>query len=283
MAQKKLAPKIRLMADLLHAEITGRLHACEHLETQAEQIEDPRVLYGWNFLTQEVLIRLAEASLKLVYLLHFNKPSPKGHSLRDLWAQLPEPVQTEVKVKRRNFPGSERDVSFPEYNMEDFQDVRYSYERLVGGQTIRFEARRLFLDCLATNQLAEEWLGETAVWPWAGVVSSVLAGYKILPIDNGRFDILIDDPVGSMDWAGAIIQPKDGQYVWTLYCGYTDEAGKLRTFEVPGLLYQWPIEELFSDSVSACAEQVHRAFQEPCPALLQIIQLAENSKRLTNR
>ena len=64
MPQKQLSPEIRQMAELLHAETVGRLYACEHLESESERIEDPRVLYGWSLLTQEVLIRLGEASLK---------------------------------------------------------------------------------------------------------------------------------------------------------------------------------------------------------------------------
>ena len=66
MSDDKLAPEIRRMEELLHTEILGRLLACEHLENEFEQIDDPRVFYGWNLLTQEVLIRLAEASFKLL-------------------------------------------------------------------------------------------------------------------------------------------------------------------------------------------------------------------------
>ena len=68
-SNKNVSPEVRQMAELQHAEIIGRLHACERLETEMESITDPRVLYGWNMLTQEVLIRLAEASLKLLYML----------------------------------------------------------------------------------------------------------------------------------------------------------------------------------------------------------------------
>ena len=67
MSEKSVSREIRQMAELQHAETVGRIHACEYLETKMENITDPRVLYGWNLLTQEVLIRLAEASLKFLW------------------------------------------------------------------------------------------------------------------------------------------------------------------------------------------------------------------------
>ena len=267
------------MAELLHAEVVGRLHACEKLEDETERIEDPRVLYGWSLLTQEVLIRLAEASLKLLYLIHFNRPSKRGHSLVDLWTQLPE----EVNAKRCDFPGGERGVSFEEYDMDDFQNVRYSYERHFTGPITTFETRRLFLDSFVATSLAEEWLGEIEAWPWAGTISTALTGYRISPIGDGRFDVLIDHPIEPMDWAGAIIEPTGEQYVWTLYCGFTDEAGKERSFQIPAPLYEWPIEELVADTVGECAEKVYRAYQEPCYALLKAIQEAESTKQLMDQ
>ena len=196
----------------------------------------------------------------------------------DLWEQLPEAVQDEVNAKRRHYPNGERGVSFAEYNMDDFQNVRYSYERLVGGQTIRFETQRLSFDSLAARNVAEEWIGDIAVWPWAGIVSTDLAGYEILPLSDGTFDVLIDDPIEPMDWAGAIIEAKDEQYVWTLYCGFTDKAGEMRSYKIPSLLYPWPIEDLFNDSVSKSAEQIYRAYQEPCIPLLKAIEEAGSAK-----
>ena len=167
---------LRQMAELLHAEIVGRIHACERLETEIESITDPRVLYGWNMLTQEVLIRLAEASLKLLYMLCFDEEPPHGHSLAALWKKLPSEAQEEVQAKRRHFPNGDRGVSFPDYDMDDFQDVRYSFERRVGGQTMSFEPRRLYLDAFAARDAAEDWLGPITAWPWAGLVDLALAG-----------------------------------------------------------------------------------------------------------
>ena len=278
MNDDKLAPEIRRMAELLHAEILGRLFACEHLENEFEQIDDPRVFYGWNLLTQEVLIRLAEASLKLLHLLHFNKPSKKAHSLVDLWSQLPEAIQDAVEAKRKGIPGGERGVSFKEFDMDDFQDVRYSHERLLGGRTISFETRRLYLDSLAVRSVAEELLGEIRVWPWAGMLSPALAGYKIIPIENERFDISIEEPIEPMDWAGAIIEANGGQYAWTLYCGFTGSDGERRSYKFPGLLYSWPLEEIMGDTVEACVEKVYEAFNDPCVPLLTAVKEAENSK-----
>ena len=63
--QRKISQQTRQQAELQFAEIVGRLNACEYLENGAEHIEDQKVLYGWGLLTQEVLIRLAEATLKL--------------------------------------------------------------------------------------------------------------------------------------------------------------------------------------------------------------------------
>ena len=218
-----------------------------------------------------------------MYLLHFNKPSKKGHSLIDLWIQLPKVVQDQVEAKRRNPPGAERPVSFPQYDKDDFHNVRYFYENLAGGQTIKFETRQLFIDSLAVRDVAEEWIGEIAIWPWAGIVSTDLAGYKILPISDGTYDVLIDDPIEPMDWSGATIEVKDERYVWTLYCGFTDELGELISFRISSLLYPWPINELLTHSVSESAEQIYRAYQEPCPALLKAIELTKNTKQSTGR
>ena len=76
MRSREITPELREMAELQHAELFGRLHACEILEDGLEQIADPHVLYGWSMLTQEVLIRLGEASLKLLHILQFGTNPP---------------------------------------------------------------------------------------------------------------------------------------------------------------------------------------------------------------
>ena len=276
MAQKQIQPKIRQMTELQYSEIVGRLHACETLENEAESVDDPRVLYGWNMLTQEVLLRAAEASLKLLYLLHFEKQSKRGHDLSRLWEQLPKSVQVEVETERKDLPGGEQGVSFAEYDEDTFRDVRYSHESRLGGQSMMFEHRRLYLDCLSIASLAEKWLGEIRVWPWAGFISPDLAGYKIIPVKEGKFDVVIDNPIEPMDWAGAVIEKVQGKYSWTLYFGYTDKEGESRGFKIPSFAYQWPINELFHETVGKCAEQIHRAYQEPGPPLLAAIKEAES-------
>ena len=278
MTKKHVSPEIRQMAELQHAEIVGRIHACEHLETDMEHIADPRVVYGWNMLTQEVLMRLAEASLKLLYMLYFDDRPPRGHSLAVLWNELPKEAQQEVQAKRRNFPDGERGVSFCDYDLDDFQDVRYSFQRRAGGQTMWFEPRRLYLDSFAARDVAEGWLGEITAWPWAGFVDLALAGYEILPTREGKFEVRVANPIEPLDWAGATIEPKDGQYIWTLYCGFTDSEGEKRSFKIESLHYTWPIEYLLSKTVEECAEKIHRAYQEPCIPLLKVIEEATRMK-----
>lgn len=278
MSKKQVSREIRQMAELQHAEIVGRIHACEYLETEMENITDPRVLYGWNLLTQEVLIRLAEASLKLLYMLCLDEKPPHGHSLAALWEKLPAEAQEEVQSKRLNFPDGERGVSFPDYDMDDFQDVRYSFQRRMGGQTMRFEPRRLYLDSFAARDVAEDWLGGITAWPWAGFVDLALAGYEIIPIGDGRFDVWVKNPIKPMDWAGAIIEPKDDQFLWTLYCGFTDSSGEKKSYKIECLHYPWKISYMLSNTVEECAEKIHRAYQEPCPALLEAIEEATYMK-----
>ena len=273
--RNQLDPRMKRMAELLHAEVTGRLHACEHLESEFERIRDPRVLYGWSLLTQEVLIRLAEATLKLLHLIHFGRPAKWGHGLGKLWAQLPKSVQDRVNARRRDFPGGESGVSFMLYDEKDFKDVRYSYEADVSGKMRTFEIRRLFLDSYAAAELADEWLGDIPVWPYAGLVNIDLTGLRILPLKEGRFEVILDEPVEAMDWAGATIEPKGDCYVWTLYCGYVGRSGEACSFEIPSLLYPWPIQDLLSSSVDECIEMVCRAYAEPCHTLLMAIDKAK--------
>ena len=278
MSKKYVSPEIRQMAELQHAEIVGRIYACERLETEMANITDPRVLYGWNLLTQEVLIRLAEATLKLLHMLCFDEKPSHGHSLAALWEKLPLEAQEQVQSKRRSFPDGERGVSFSDYDMDDFQDVRYSFERRVGGQTMWFELRRLYLDSFAARDVAEDWLGEITAWPWAGIVDLALAGYEIIPSGDGRFDVWVKNPIEPMDWAGAIIEPKDDRFLWTLFCGFTDGMGEKRSYKIESLQYPWPTEDLFSKTVEGCAEKIHRAYQEPCPTLLKAIEEATEMK-----
>lgn len=272
MPRKDISQENRQQAELQFAEIVGRLHACEHLEDALENIDDPRVLYGWNLLTQEVLIRLAEATLKLIFQIYFDDEPPHGHSLKGLWDKIPKDVQDEIAAKRG------RSVSFAEYDGGTFQDVRYSAERLKGGRTVGFITRQLYLDSLAATSVAEQWLGGVTTWPWAGTMDTSLAGYQVVPIDRERFEVWIDDPVEPMDWAGAIITAKDDLYIWTLYFGFVGKDGKRGGYELPAFAYPWPAQELFASSVAGCVEKIHKAYQEPSQALLDALQEARRAK-----
>ena len=272
MSQKKISQETRQQTELQFAEIVGRLHACENLENATEQIEDHKVLYGWNLLTQEVLIRLAEATLKLIYQLYFDNNPPHGHSLKDLWGKIPADAQEEIEANRGE------PLSFIEYDGGSFQDVRYSAERLKGGRTARFEMRRLYLDSLAASSVAKDWLGDVRTWPWAGILDMSLAGYQILPLNDGRFEVWITDPIEPLDWASAIITAKDDFYVWTLYFGFVDKRGERKGYKLPAMLYPWPMQELFASSVAECIEKVYKAYQEPSHALLEALQEARRGK-----
>ena len=47
-----------------------------------------------------------------------------------------------------------------------------------------------------------------------------------------------------------------------------------------GLCYMWPMDELVHNSVSECVEQIHRAYQEPYPALLEAMRKAEEATQM---
>ena len=272
MPDQILSEENRQQAELQFAEIVGRLHACEHLENAVENMDDYRVLYGWNMLTQEVLIRVAEAALKLIYQIHFDDKPPHGHSLKALWDKIPRDVQQEIEANRG------QTLSFAEYDAGSFQDVRYSAERLKGGRTVAFEIRQLYLDSLAATSVAEEWLGNVTTWPWAGILDQSLSGYKVVPIDSDSFEVWINDPIQPLDWAGAIIKAKDDLYIWTLYFGFVAKNGERAGYELPGLAYPWPMEELLADSVVGCVEKIHQAYQEPARALVEALQEARRAK-----
>ena len=274
MSLKGLGPGVREQAELQYVELVGRLYACEYLENEFEAIQDHRVLYGWNLLTQEVLIRLSEASLKLLHMLDSNRVAPRGHSLATLWERLPQRVKDEVQMERETSPDSDSSVSFGKYNTDDFQDVRYSAERRAGGQQMMFEHRRLYLDSLAVVSVARKWLGEITTWPWAGLLDVSLKDYQVIPLGGGRFDVWSDNPIHPMDWAGAIIEANDDKYIWTLCFGFTDKEGNKRGFRVESLYYPWPLKYLLADSVEDAVEKIHKAYEEPCPALTQAIELA---------
>ena len=266
---KNLQADVRRKAELQYAEIVGRLTTRANIwKNEFEQINDHRVLYGWGLLTQEVLIRLAEASLKLLFELHSGKQPRRIHSLQELWREIPSEVKNEVEKERG------ASLSFGSYDHDIFQDVRYFADRRGGGQTVSFEARKLFLDSLSVTNVVKSWLGEIEIWPWSGLLDKNLEGYRVLPIEDGKFDVWIDKPIEPMEWAGAIIEPIAAGYVWTLYFGFTNEAGEERSYKIPSLQYPWPMNDLVSSSIVECVEQIDKAYKDPCPALLKAIEEA---------
>ena len=42
---------------------------------------------------------------------------------------------------------------------------------------------------------------------------------EVREIGDGKYEVFMDDPIEPMDWAGAIIEPVDSQYGWTIYWG----------------------------------------------------------------
>ena len=274
--QKNISQQTRQQAEIQYAEIVGRLYACELLENETENIEDSKVLYGWAFLTQEVLIRLAEATLKLIYQIHFDKKPPRGHSLQSLWRQIPDEVRQDIEKKRG------QKLSFEEYDNNTFQDVRYSAERLRGGRTTSFRRRQLYLDSLTATAVAEDWLGEITTWPWAGVVDDELRGYQIIPLTNNTYEVWIKEPIEPLDWAGAKIIPKENYYVWTLYFGFTDQTGQRRGFELPSFIASsLPLDDLAAKSVIDCVQQIYKVYEEPEYPLLQALEEARRVKATT--
>ena len=268
MPPKKISQETRRKAELQYAEIVGRLYACEFLENGIETIKDYRVLYGWGLLSQEVLIRIAEAALKLLFELYTGNRPPRTHSLQNLWQRLPEEVQNEVEDQRGE------GLSFSDYDNATFQDVRYFADRRGNGQIVSFEARRLYLDSLSVTNVIKGWLGEITIWPWSGVLGKELKGYNVSPTKDHKFDVWIDDPIEPLDWAGAIIEPKGNGYVWTLYFGLTDKAGIKRSCQLPSLHYMhlWTIKELIAPTVSESVAQIRRAYSEPCVPLLKAME-----------
>ena len=282
------------MAEIQYAEIIGRIYACYSLIELGTEVgsdnspnrrpgygwADPRVRYGWNLLTMEVLIRLAEASLKLLHMLYNNEKPPRGHALSVLWSKLPQEVQKEVQARRLDYPEGDGGVSFSDYGMEDFQDARYSMERLAGGKMLSFHPRRLFHDSRAVAHVAEDWLGPLRVWPWSMEVDSELADYDVIPFREGYFDVHAKKPVPPMDWAGAIIEPKDDQFLWTLYCGFTDAKGEKHSYQVDSMTYLWPLQDLLASTVEECLGKIHIAYENPSqsPALLSALEQATNMK-----
>ena len=98
---------------------------------------------------------------------------------------------------------------------------------------------------------------------------------EVREIGDGKYELFMDDPIEPMDWAGAIIEPVDSQYGWTLYWGYTDGEGEKHSFKLPGLVYPDPL----ADTVEECIEKVKSAFDNPAQPLAVSVMEARARKR----
>ncbi len=87
---------------------------------------------------------------------------------------------------------------------------------------------------------------------------------RVKPNNDGTYDIEFDDPSSPMEWQGGIIEPKDGKWVWTLYCGFTDKTGEPRSYKLPSLFWQLSLDELMNDSLESACEQLLQCWHNPC-------------------
>ena len=280
-SRKDMTDSVRYQIQLMYAELCGKLYACEFLEDQEEKLEDHRALYGWNFFTQEGLVRTAELALKLLYFIHVGKRQGKGHDLSVLWLKLPKRAKEEVNAERLAFPGGENGVSLQDYDDEKFRLSRYSHEKLEAGETVSFAHRQLYLDILSVASVTGGLIGEIKVWPWSGIMEKDLQGYKVVPVNEDVFDVYIDDAIEPFDWEGAIIKtdPSNGKYYWTLYWFYADKYGEKCSFKIPALaVCDWTSAELTQDTIEGCLQQIHQARQNPGIVMLKAIEAAKAAK-----
>lgn len=90
------------------------------------------------------------------------------------------------------------------------------------------------------------------------------------PNSDGTFDIEFEDPESPMEWQGGIIEPRDGKWMWTIYCGFTDKTGNPRSFRLPSLFWaNIPQDQLMTATVEDAAGQLLECWHNPCNALLK--------------
>ena len=276
-AHQHLDPNIRTMAELLYSEVQGRIHACGLLEDEARSIGEPDLQYGFSLATQELLLRTAEASLKLLYLLHFNKPSGRIHSLKDLWDAFPGEVQKEVEAIYRDMTGFDEGLNFAKYDINDFQQARYPYEYLVQGQQIGIEPQSLILDCYAVLQTADKWLGAMPIWPWAGRVEITSNTLRVPLVEDGKVWVWIRDRDNPAEFRVAVIEETKGHFTWTLFYGFTDKTGRRRVIQIPREHYIEHPSRPAADSVGLCAAMIYSTCTEPKPDLVRVMQAIKDT------
>ena len=276
-----LSDKNRRIAENLFADALGRLAACGDLNRGYSREQDQRLLYGYAMLTKESLLRSAELVLKLVHLMQTNTTWPKGHDLRELWRKLPQTVKDSIDKKRETQGGP---FSFEDFTKREFEKARYMWE-IPDGQTTGYEPKKLYDDTEAVLSWANDQLGPIRIWPWAGNLDADLAGYRVTPLANGNYEVVIDSPINPLDWAGAVIEPLAAgsgsaiSYRWTLLFGYTGDDGHKASYKLRCETLSLPLAEMFKGSVGECVAQIALAYNNPNHALAMALQEAAELKR----
>ena len=161
-------PKILEMARLSYSEIEGRLLACDILMEQTMTIDDPEMQYGLTTATQELLLRTGEASLKMLFMLEFDKEPDRDHDLKQLWERLSPEMRREFDKEYQEISPFPEGAKFNAYNKKDFQRARYPYEYITKGEKVALELPQVTLECYAALSIARRWLGDTSTWAWVG-------------------------------------------------------------------------------------------------------------------
>ncbi len=97
---------------------------------------------------------------------------------------------------------------------------------------------------------------------------------EIRELKDGKYEFFMDEPIEPMEWSGAIIEPMESGYVFTLYWGYTSREGRKKSFKLPGLAYP----EFWAPTVEECVKMAEDAFADPTKPLLVSIEQALKEK-----
>lgn len=276
---KVISNKTRHEAEIMLAAIVGRGEALDVLMKNGDELQYQKMTYGFNLSVQELAIRFGESCLKLLLHIERDGEETRGHALSELWEKVPSYAKEYLQRDHG------RQLCFGDYDTGSFQWVRYPSEYMADGKTIRFEPERIYADSIAVMSLATRWMsadGRTdviSVWPWSGKFRQELGNYRVMPTKEDKYDVILDEPIEPMDWAGAIIETKEGQYFWTLYFGFTSADGQKKSYKLPSVLCEkWKINELAFRSVEECVEQIHAEYSNPGIALQEAIDQAYYEK-----
>ena len=134
---KIIDPNIMEMARLSYSEIDGRLHACEILTEQTMTTDSPEIQFGLTTATQELLLRTAEASLKMLFMLEFNEEPKRDHDLKQIWDRLSPEMKREIEEEYQGISPFPEGANFKIYSMKDFQKAGVKRRGTIKGQIIR--------------------------------------------------------------------------------------------------------------------------------------------------